>query len=82
MIVLRVYNPKPIGVLLQRKNKKNNTIAVVIGNREYEQGIPLVHYAINDAKAIKQLLEERYQIPAENIIYKENASKGYLEGIF
>ena len=64
------------------KRAKRNLIAVVVGNRQYEEGIPPVHYALNDAKAMRRFLEESLQVEPSNILYKENATKGHLEALF
>ncbi|MCG8036122.1 MAG: caspase family protein [Candidatus Thiodiazotropha taylori] len=57
-------------------------VAVVLGNRNYGKGIPLVHYAHNDAKAVKQFLTDSYGLSAQNILYEEDATKGVMDGIF
>lgn len=57
-------------------------IAVIIGNRNYEKGVPLVHYAHNDARAMKQFAEQTWGLKADQIIYEEDATKGVMEGIF
>lgn len=58
------------------------TVAVIIGNRDYQKGVPLVHYALNDAKAMRQFVTEGLGVPTENVIYEEDATKGVMEGIF
>lgn len=65
-----------------RQARKSNTLAVIIGNRNYPKGVPPVHYAHNDAKAVRQFVEQVWLLPPENIIYEEDASKGVMEGIF
>ena len=58
-------------------------IAVVIGLRSYSNpNIPTVEYALNDAKIIKEYLINVLGFKEENIIYRENPSKGELEAIF
>lgn len=64
------------------RSVKRNMVAVVLGNRNYGKGIPLVHYAHNDAKAVRQFLTDTYQVPPENILYEEDATKGVMDGIF
>ncbi len=59
-----------------------DTVAVVIGNRAYQKGIPLVHYAYNDAKAMRQFLTTTLGVPQENILYRQDATKGEMEGLF
>jgi len=70
------WNFKPAKVV------KREMVAVVIGNRNYQKGIPLVHYAHNDAKAVKQFLLKSYALTPENILYEEDATKGTMDGIF
>jgi len=57
-------------------------VAVVIGNRNYGRRVPLVYYAHNDAKAVRQFLTQGMGVPPENVIYEEDATKGVMEGIF
>ena len=58
------------------------TVAVVIGNRGYRKGIPLVPYAYNDAKSVRQFLTTGLGVPEENILYRQDATKGEMEGLF
>ena len=58
-----------------------DTLAVILGNRNYERGIPLVHYAHNDAKAVRQFVLEGLGVPEENVIFAPDATKGRIEGI-
>ncbi len=65
------------------KIKNPNAIAVVIGNRDYnDRDIPSVDYALNDAEAVKKYLVNVLGYQEGNIIYEENASKAKFEGIF
>lgn len=67
-----------------RRSRKSNKemLAVIIGNRNYQEGIPLVHYAHNDAKAMKHFVEEALGVPSENVLFELDATKGILEGLF
>ena len=51
--------------------KKENRVALVIGNNNYQRPWGNLYNPINDAKSIKQILEDR----GFNVIYKENASR-------
>ena len=62
------------------RNWGEDSIAVIIGNREYT-GLPLDHYAKNDALAVKQFARQTLQIPDQNIYYFTNITKGSLEGL-
>lgn len=64
------------------RTPSSDTVAVVIGNRAYQKGIPLVHYAYNDAKAMRQFLTESLGVPQENVLYRQDATKGEMEGLF
>lgn len=64
------------------KKAASDTVAVVIGNRAYKKGIPLVHYAYNDALAVKKFLIEGARVPEENILFQKDATKGEMEGLF
>ncbi len=59
-----------------------NTVMVIIGNRNYRKGVPLVHYAHNDAKAMREFARQGLGLNPEDIIYEEDATKGVMEGVF
>lgn len=61
--------------------KQPNSVAVVIGNKDYQNTAP-VEYAINDAKTMKNYLIKTLGYKTGNIIYKENISKVDFEEIF
>jgi len=63
------------------KTPATNMVAVVIGNRNYGNDIPKVYYAYNDARAMTQFLETGMGVPPENILTREDATKGEMEGI-
>ncbi|MBM3566606.1 MAG: caspase family protein, partial [Alphaproteobacteria bacterium] len=58
------------------------TVAVAIGNRNYGQGIPKVHYAHNDARAMRQFLVEGLGVPEEHAILALDATLGTMQGLF
>lgn len=64
------------------KGSHDKTVVVIIGNRTYQKGIPLVHYAYNDAKAMRRFFLEGMGVPAQNVLYFEDATKGEMEGLF
>ena len=65
------------------KIKNPNAIAVVIGNRDYnDKDIPSVDYALNDAEAVKKYLVNVLGYQEGNIIYEQNASKAKFDAIF
>lgn len=73
-----------VDVNLPRTGKNNpNAIAVVIGNRDYNnQDVPPVDYALNDAMAMKKYLVTSYGFDPNNILYLENATQADFNGIF
>ncbi|MCI4668869.1 MAG: caspase family protein, partial [Bacteroidia bacterium] len=73
-----------VDVNLPRTGNKNpNAIAVVIGNRDYNnRDVPSVDYALNDALAMKKYLVESYGFDPNNILYLENATQADFNGIF
>jgi hypothetical protein len=60
----------------------SNTVAVIIGNRDYQNGIPNVDYALNDAASVRDCLVKTFGVPAENILMMSNASQGRLNSYF
>ena len=54
--------------------KAEKRTALVVGNNSYQGGWAILRNPINDAKAIKEILEER----GFNVIYTENATKREL----
>ncbi len=61
---------------------QNNAIAVVVGNRDYRNGIPAVDYALQDARVMKLYFETTFRIPAEHIVIKENITLADTFGLF
>lgn len=74
--------PKKKWTFNKSKPRGGDRLAVIIGNRNYGKGIPLVHYAHNDAKAMRQFFSEVLNLPKENILFELDATKGVLEGLF
>ncbi len=64
------------------KGSHDKTVVVIIGNRSYQKGIPLVHYAYNDAKAMRKFFLSGLGVPQQNVLYFEDATKGEMEGLF
>ncbi len=54
--------------------ENHDSVAVVIGNKDYQQAAPDVPYALNDARAIKQFLVDGFCYREGNIILLENAT--------
>jgi hypothetical protein len=53
---------------------RENSVALVIGNKNYKWGIPAVEYAINDAFSVKEFLIHHQGYKPGNIILLENAT--------
>ncbi len=64
------------------KKKNPDAIAVIIGIRDYKEGVPPVEYAINDARVMKEYLIKTLGYREENIIYEENATYAVFTRIF
>ncbi|QEP43328.1 caspase family protein [Ectothiorhodospiraceae bacterium BW-2] len=62
------------------RTPQHDTIAVIFGSREYGKGIPIVPYALNDAKAVKQYAETTLGLPQSQIIFQENPTRGQMAG--
>ncbi len=54
--------------------ENRDSVAVVIGNKDYRQSAPEVPYALNDARAIRKFLIDRLCYREGNIILLENAT--------
>jgi hypothetical protein len=65
-----------------KKVKNRNAVAVVIGNRIYEDSIPEVKFAENDALAVRAFLIDVLGYREGNIHVVKNATKGKLERYF
>ena len=64
----------------QKKNP--NAIAVIIGVKNYENNVPAVEYALNDAASVKNFVIKTLGYSADNVIYVEDPTKGKMEEIF
>lgn len=64
-------------------NRNANGIAVVIGNRDYQNpDVPRVDYALQDAASMRKYLEEAYGFDPNNIIFLSNATQADFNGTF
>lgn len=63
------------------KTKNESGIAVIIGNRDYEQA-PHVEFALNDAAIMKNYVVSALGYKDENVIYLENAKQSDMVNIF
>ncbi|MBN2071127.1 MAG: DNRLRE domain-containing protein [Candidatus Krumholzibacteriota bacterium] len=79
----------PPGLLIDVDEKIPNTkmnnprgIAVVIGNRNYENDVPDVDYAIRDAEIIKDYLVKTMGYKPGNIIFRSDATLADFQSIF
>jgi|GEM_PF-820226 len=64
-------------------DQNNDDVAVIIGNKTYaDQDIPEVRFAHNDAKAMKQFVQNVLNIREENIIYLEDATQAKMQSTF
>ena len=60
--------------------KRKTAVAVIIGNRNYRDGLPSVDFAHNDAEAIESLVRNRLGIT--DVISVRDASKARLNTLF
>lgn len=83
-------NPSQIRLLsdvdrdLPRARRANpNAIAVVIGNRDYENpDVPPVDYALQDAASMRKYLIESFGFDDNNILFLTNATQADFNGVF
>ena len=64
------------------KIKNPDAIAVIIGVKNYENNVPEVQFALEDANAVRNFVEKAMGYSKENIIYVEDPTKGKMEEIF
>lgn len=64
------------------KMENDYGVAVIIGNRDYGNDIPMVDFAIRDATYIKEYLIKTLGYREGNIIYYENATLATLKKAF
>ena len=69
--------------LPRAKAPNPDAVAVVIGNRSYQQkDVPRVEYAVRDAEAMRSYLVNTLGYRQENIIFVADAGKAQFEAIF
>ncbi len=66
--------------ILRKQHK--NAVAVIVGNRDYAEGLPKVDYAVRDADAFKAFLTGALGYDSENIIDFRDATKAQMETAF
>jgi hypothetical protein len=69
------------GVAQLRKRNKHS-VAVIIGNKNYEGRTPAVDYAHNDADAMRKFVLERLAYRDGNIIDLRDAGRNRIEAVF
>ncbi len=62
--------------------RRKNDIAVIIGNRNYKEGVPPVAFGHRDADAVKAMLVNDLGFGAENIIDLRDAGQGEIRNVF
>lgn len=75
------YPSKPKADSGLKQEKNNHAVAVIIGNMNYmsaKKSVPNVDYAINDARAIREILVEVKGYREGNIIYLEDATQAEM----
>ncbi|MDK9698312.1 MAG: caspase family protein [Siculibacillus sp.] len=66
----------------QAAPKRPHDVAVIIGNRAYQNGIPEVAYGVRDAEAVRATLVNRLGFSPDNVIMVENATQGDMATVF
>lgn len=61
---------------------RDNAVAVIIGNKDYQGNVPSVDFTLNDAALMKNYVEQALGYSPRNIIYIENAYKSDLTKVF
>ena len=74
LVVLALPAPVSAAPRATLCTENRDSVAVIIGNSDYEGSIPDVPFAINDARAIKAFLVDRLCYREGNIILLENAT--------
>jgi tetratricopeptide (TPR) repeat protein len=69
--------------LPRAKRKNANAIAVVIGNRDYQNAdVPPVDHALQDAASMRKYLIESFGFDDNNILFISNATQADFNGTF
>ncbi|MCB0845274.1 MAG: caspase family protein, partial [Bacteroidetes bacterium] len=69
--------------LPQARMKNGNAVAVVIGNRDYQNpDVPSVDFALQDAASMKKYLIESFGFDENNIVFLPNATQADFNGVF
>ena len=72
----------PLNNIPDAKTQNKYGVAVIIGVRNYENKVPPVLFAINDAQTVRDYVVKALGYNPDNIIYVENPTKGQMEEIF
>ena len=59
-----------------------DAVAIVIGNRDYQGGIPKADYAVRDAKSMKRYLVDAFGFSDDRVILDTNATFGRMNELF
>jgi len=76
---LRESRNEKIGAL---SLKHKDSVAVIIGNKTYQDGTPAVDFAHNDADAMKLFVRNRLGYREGNIIDLRDATRNQIENVF
>jgi hypothetical protein len=72
----------PLNNIPDAKTQNKYGVAVIIGVRNYENKVPPVLFAINDAQTVRDYVVKALGYNPDNIIYVENPTKGQMEENF
>ena len=72
----------PLNNIPDAKTQNKYGVAVIIGVRNYENKVPPVLFAINNAQTVRDYAIKALGYNPDNIIYVENPTKGQMEEIF
>ncbi len=64
------------------KTQNKHGVAVIIGVRNYENKVPPVLFALNDAQTMRDYAVKALGYSPDNIIYVQDPTKGQMEEIF
>lgn len=64
------------------KIRRPNDIAIIIGNRQYQKGVPPVSYSHRDADAVKAMIINDLGFSPENVIDVRDAGQGAMRNVF